>query len=726
MRVRDLGPLLVERSDGEQPCSGAKQAAILATLTMNVNRRVANDDLIVAAWGYDASVSTSTLENHVWRLRQLLDPTHGRTANSSLLNESGGYRLVLASDAVDSLVFEDLAKRSRAMLADGDAFGALHSCEAALSLWRGDPYEAVGHTTAASAATAKITELREQMIERRVDALLAVGDVSGALADLQLLTTQHPFRERLWAQLMTALARSGRVEEALQIFQRVRSLMRGELGVEPGPELQRLHMQILAQETEREPNARERASGPASTGVRVPRPTSLLVGREYELAELESWLTSKPLVTITGPGGSGKTRLAIEVALASVKRFADGVWFVDLTTVTDSRLVVDAITSTLGLVVGDRTPLETIVDYVRARQLLLVIDNCEHVLEGIAETAEALRGDGSGSVLLTTSREPLDVGREAVWELDPLPLEADTADPGAPPAATQLFVARMAGPPGPDDLPLIGQICEAVDGLPLAIELAAARTRWFSLAEIIQQVTDDPSRLTRIGRGPADHRTTLWNAIEWSHRLLTRTEQAIHRRLSVLPGPFTLPVATAVTQGNDLDVGDIPGGLARLAHRSLLMSSRATQGGRPSVFRQLDTVRAHARHHLSEIGETAASLERRDSWVRQLLAARPRLGDPSEPGWYDAIDDTYSIVRATLQTAVRPDPDLRLLRLGSQLIYYWYYRRRVIEARHWLEDVLATMDAAATRDAASVEVTMARLALAVSACSQARWIPPCD
>jgi len=425
-------------------------------------------------------------------------------------------------------------------------------------LWRGDAYEVVGHTMAAAAATAKITELREQLVERRVDALLAVGDVSGALADLQVLTTQHPFRERLWAQLMIALARSGRIEEALQTFRRVRSLMRSEPGVEPGAELQRLHMQILAQETEREPDARRaRASGPpASTGVRVPRPTSLLVGREYEVAGLQSWLTSKPLVTITGPGGSGKTRLAIEVALGSVKRFPDGVWFVDLTTVTDSHLVVDAITSTLGLVVGDRAPLETIVDYVRARQLLLVIDNCEHVLEGVAETAEALQSDGGGSVLLTTRREPLDVGTEAIWELAPLPLQADTADPGAPPAATQLFVARMAGPPGPDELPLIGQICEAVDGLPLAIELAAARTRWFSLAEILQQVTDDPSRLTRIGRGPADHRTTLWNAIGWSHQLLTATEQTIHRRLSVLPGPLLLLMADKVDCESGLPTRD--------------------------------------------------------------------------------------------------------------------------------------------------------------------------
>jgi pentatricopeptide repeat protein len=322
---------------------------------------------------------------------------------------------VLASDAVDSLVFEDLAKRSRAMLADGDAFGALHSCEAALRLWRGDPYEVVGHTTAASAATAKITELREQVVERRVDALLAVGDLAGALADLQVLTAQHPFRERLWAQLMTALARSGRVEEALQTFQRVRALMLGELGLEPGAELQRLHMQMLAQETEREPSARrEQASAPpVSMGVRVPRPTSLLVGRDYEVAELQSWLATKPLVTVTGPGGSGKTRLAIEVALASVKRFPDGVWFVDLTTVTDPQHVVDAITSTLGLVVGDRAPLETIVDYVQARQLLLIIDNCEHVLEGVAETAEALRREGRGS------RGATDRRRAAVLGLDP-------------------------------------------------------------------------------------------------------------------------------------------------------------------------------------------------------------------------------------------------------------------------------------------------------------------
>ncbi|MDO8209092.1 BTAD domain-containing putative transcriptional regulator [Conexibacter sp. CPCC 206217] len=729
MRVRDLGPLLVSLADGDHPCAGAKQAAILALLAMRANERVTVDDLVMGAWGYDASVSASSVENHVWRLRRLLDPSYSRSSSSSLVTEAGGYRLALAPDALDSLAFEALAERAGRLLADGDPAAALACCDEALRLWRGTPYEVVAHITATTAATARLQELREQLLERRIDALMAVGAVGSALVELESLTVQHPFRERLWAQRMTALAGSGRTDEALQAFQRVRTLMRDELGLEPGPELRRLQQQILRQEAA--PMAGSQPSPPPQPRpagiVHLPRRALPLLGRATELAGLLAWLPQRRLVTVTGPGGCGKTRLAIDVARAAAARFPDGVWFVDLTAVTDPRLVVDAVVSALGLALDHDGPtLPTLAAFVQERELLLVLDNCEHVLDGAAAVVDALVEEGSRAAVLTTSREPLAVDGEAVWPLEPLSLRTDAgagddagagAAAGGPAAvsdAAELFLARMGqdGVAGPDsaDLRLVERICAAVDGLPLAIELAAARARSFTLDEVAEQVEDDPSRLTRIGRGPADHRVTVWSAIEWSHRLLSPSEQAVHRRLSVLPGPFTLPVATAVAQGAELDVAEIPDLLARLAHRSLLVAVGAGGRGGRATFRQLDTVRAHARQHLAEAGEAVATAGRRDGWVRHLLASRPRLGQPQEAAWFDAVDDAYPAVRATLQTAVRGDPDPRLLRLGARLFYSWYYRSRVIEARRWLESVI---DAAQVAE--STELTIARIALAGTA-----------
>ena len=722
MRVRDLGPVRLVVDDVELPTAGPKQAAILSVLAMRAGERVSVDQLIVAGWGYDGDISTSTVENHIWRLRRLIEPHRGRAASTTLVNEETGYRLRLADEDIDSARFEKLAERSRRDLDAGDLANSLAACDEALHLWRGVPYEAIAHLAETGAVVGRLEELRGQVMERRIDMLLRLGEVDRALADLELLLAAFPFRERLWAQRMSGLARAGRADDALAAYQRVRGMLLDELGLEPGPELRELQRQIIDRAPAVSAVSAVATVAPAvrsvpSGGIHLPKRPLPLLGRQVELRGLSTWLRQRDLVTITGPGGTGKTRLALEVAAAAAADFPDGVWFVDLTEVVDSELVVDAVVSRLGITagadgVGIDANVRTLTTFVGERTLLLVLDNCEHVLDGVAAVTEALLDNKCRSVVLATSREPIEVPGEALWPLSPLPLSAAAG----PSPAAEMFLARMTGPAAvdPEDLATVERICAAVDGLPLAIELAAARSRAYTLDEIAAQVGHDPGRLSRIGRGPADHRTTVESTIEWSHRLLSPTEQAVHSRLAVLPGPFTLPVATAVAQGVDVDVSEVPDLLARLVHRSMLTAGPSTRRGRPSTFHQLETVRAHATHRLAATGGIAQVLARRDDWVRQLLTARPKLGDPGTPAWYDAIDDVFPIVRATFQTAVVADPDPALLRRSAGLNYFFYFRNRLIEGRRWQQAVADACGLVDGRLDHRPEAVLFRIALAGS------------
>ena len=375
MRVRDLGPVLVEVAGAQSPCSGAKQAALLTTLVMRANHRVPLSDLVVAGWGYDATVSTSSVENHVWRLRRLLEPdrVHG---SSRLVNDNGGYRLSLDPDELDSLRFDRLAIAAAAARSPADT---LRACDEALALWRGVPYEAVAHATWTAPMTARMAELRAQLTERRLEALLAVGDLARALVDLEPLLVEHPFRERLWALRMTALARSGRAEEALQTYRRVRNLLRDELGLEPGAELQDLQRAVLEDGLPRDrPRVADNAlavAGPPRRTVQLPGRPGDLIGRDRDVQEIGNLVDARPLTTITGPGGSGKTRLAVQVARLRAAGFPDGVWFIDLTEVTEPQLVTDVVVSRTGLHTEGADARTALRSFLQDRRVLLLLDN---------------------------------------------------------------------------------------------------------------------------------------------------------------------------------------------------------------------------------------------------------------------------------------------------------------------------------------------------------------
>ena len=745
--MHDLGPVSVEEGSTDHPCAG-KQAALLALLSLHIGERVPTDTLAAAGWGLTTTVSSSSVENHMWRLRCLLEPRRPHGAPSVLVNVSGGYRLDLPGSSVDSHLFESLALQSADALDAGDPEETVRCSDEALALWRGAPYESLGHLTSVAGATSRLDELRGQVLEQRVDALLELGRVGEALAELESLVEHHPYREHLWARRMTALVSMGRTEEALTAYRTVREILSQELGIEPGEALRRAHSEALTGTRSSAVAGRvpvpvpvrgRRRGRPAGPGTRQ---RGTLIGRSQDVAALTGMLDANALVTVVGPGGCGKTRLAVEVAGSAASGFPDGVWFADLTTATQPEQVLDVVVSTLGLVLAGRDAAGAVVDHVVAGRLLLVLDNCEHVVTGAAVLADAildgladassatassvnphhLPGPSSPSRVLVTSREPLEVPGEVVLRLAPLmvlgdalaePSDDESAPRGPSPAAT-LFAARMGRPPLPGrEAWDVERICRAVDGLPLALELAAARTRSFTVREVLDQVTQDPGRLSRLGAGGPGRQATLGSALDWSYRLLTPREQAVHRRLAVLPGPFTLPVASAVAAAADLDVHDVPAVLTHLEHRSLLVGS-PTGSGR-TVFRQLDTVRAHARQRLDQAGEAATTAGRRDEWVTALLAERPRVGDPAEVGWYDALDDGWPSVRATLARAsssAAAADDMTLLDLAAGLLYYPYYRIRVIEVRRLIEAWLTHLQKERPGPGAHPAVLSARLTYA--------------
>lgn len=689
MRVRDLGALTVAVDEVERPVAGSRAPTILAVLVINANQRVSVQTLLDATWGEGATDATvSTLESHVWRLRQLLEPGRAnRQAPTVLINENGGYRLIADGHTIDSVAFAQLAADARDLLAAGQASAAVLRTDEALALWRGQPYGALAEEPWAEPAVARLEELRWQVNERRVDALTAVGSLDQALADLEPLIAAAPFREKLRAQQMLALYRNGRVEEALAAFRRARAVLVEEIGTDPGPELQDLHTRILANDAELARVPHETAPRVTPSRVRLPSARTPLVGRKIDVDRLLEMVDRESLVTITGAAGVGKTRLATEVGRLTASGFPDGVWFVDLAAVMDAELVVDAVISTIGIAASPgATPLEGLVHYLRSRRLLLILDNCEHVVAPVAHLVETVLGQANDIVrcaVLTTSREPLEVDGEIIWTTEPLELPAAGAEMDA--ASVQLFVDRLrrVAPAVDIDTDVVDKaaaICRSLDGLPLAIELAAARVRSHSLHDIEVGIRTDLGALRRPG---SDHRSTLRSAVDSSHHTLTPLEQVVHRRLAVLPGPFTADAAAALVA--EATAAEVEEALVQLVHRSMLTSTATTGLAGRTVFRQLATVRAHAVHRLRGAGETDAATTLRHDWTRSLIDGRPRLGSADEADWFNRVDANYATVRATLASALIDEPGPFGAGLAAPLGFYWYYRAKVTEATRWLQ-----------------------------------------
>jgi predicted ATPase/DNA-binding SARP family transcriptional activator len=655
-------------------------ASALSVLLVNLNEKVRTDVLIEAIWGNGRSPrAPAALDTLLWRLRRVLDPGRpARTSSMLLRTEEQGYRLAIPPEAVDSWQFDAAARRLNEVGAPLEAAAILDLTASAMALWRGRPYDDVDDDGWLDPHRNRLLEQRLVVQEARIGALLRVGQPEQAVAELVPILVEHPFVERLWGYRILALDQSGRAAAALEAYAEVGRLLDRELGLRPGPDLQALQEQILRHERS--------LAGPtpaprATRGVvRVPRHRTTLVGREKDVDAVAGLLRRHRLISMTGPVGCGKTRLAAAVAQQVGSRFPDGVCFVDLSDVTGDAAVADRVQETLHLEVdATDSATEAIAGLVADREMLIVLDNCEQVTSAARTLATAvLERDGRTRVLVT-SRRVLGAQDEVVYGVRPLELPESVSpeDLSASPAVT-LFVERAAGHGISVDLSgphgaAVAQICQAVDGLPLGIELAAARAQVFQLHEVAASVSAHPTSLgaaTQIPRRAGE--LTLGESIESSYSVLTEHERIAHRRLSVLPPGFTLEAAVAVCAGRYLPADDVSTALIGLARQSLLEATKPERPGGPSLFRQLVPIRAHAAQQLAEAGEADAVSDTLLRWLSTTLADGPRIGQ-SDGGALDRrLEDNRRTITATLEAAIAAAPSDDVLITLCRLVPYWW------------------------------------------------------
>ena len=690
VEFRILGPVEVLDGAGRVELRAAKVRALLAALVIHRNQVVSADHLVEALWGGDPpQTATNGLQGYVAKLRRILGP-------GLLSTRAPGYVLTVKPEASDAGRFEALVTRGQTARNEGRAEEAAELLGEALALWRGTALGEFADHPFAQAEAARLEERRLVAIEELIETELARGRHTEVVGRLQALVGAHPLRERLWGQLMVALYRSGRGAEALQAYSAVFSRLGEELGIEPGPALRRLQEDLLLQrpELDRPPMPPPRHEVPTN----LPTARSSFVGRHQELAELGKLLAAPGLVTVVGPGGVGKTRLAIEAARSLFAPYADGVWLVELAPLVDPTLVPAAAAAALGVrEESDRPLTATLASHLAGRRSVVVLDNCEHLVEGAARLADALLKAAPHLAVLATSREPLLVEGETLWRAQPLAVAEE--DDLAPEAllgydAVRLFCERaQSAEPGfafdATNAPAVAQLCRRLDGIPLAIELAAARSRALSPAQIADRL-DDRFRLLTTGARPALARQqTLQAAVDWSHELLTGPERVLFRRLSVFRG-FTLDAAEAVCPDQELEGREVPGLLGDLVDRSLVLAQPS--GDTTLRYSLLETLREYAAARLGESGEEEALAGRHLHWSVSLAeGVHGQLFGADEARTLRMLDVESANFRLALRRASDEGLAEMLLRLAIALSRLWKVRALWTEGGEWLEAGLSSV-----------------------------------
>ena len=665
-----LGPLEVTLDGARTALGGSKPRALLAALLLHRNHVVSTDRLVDLLWPLRPPAdAVAGLRTYVSRLRPALGDVAG---GPRLRFQAPGYRLLVADDELDASRFERLVARSRQDAEAGDDEGVVRVLDGALALWRG-PVLADLDVDAldARAEVTRLEELKLAAIEQRARSLLHQGGGSGLTADLEALVSRFPQREGLTVLLMRCLYLAGRQAEALQVYQQLRRFLVDQLGVEPSEQTRRAHRQVL----EQDPALLQVRTAPTTN---LPRRGTSFVGRGEEVARVTAALRAASLVTITGVGGVGKSRVAEEVARRELARFPDGAWWCELATLADGTPVGHSVSAALRI--RDRPGLtieQTVIEYLRRRHLLLVLDNCEHVLNEAAGLARKLVTRCPGVVVLATSREVLAVDGEQVWPLPPLPMQE----------ASRLFVdrARASRPdftvdPAADVA--VTEICRRLDGLPLAIELAAARMRVMSPAEVAARLGRAPL-LDGGRRRDLPRHQSLTAAIDWSYRLLSEPEQRLFARCSVFTGDADLAAVHAVCGREGADEGETLDLIGALADKSLLTATHRPGGTR---YRMLETLRAYGREQLPD----DPALARRHARYYVAVAERAARGvqGPDERAWVERTGPDYDNLRTAFER-VMLDRDVDLaLRLAASLPEVSQIRIGY-EAADWAERALA-------------------------------------
>jgi predicted ATPase/DNA-binding SARP family transcriptional activator len=698
LQLSVLGGVRASRDGDDLALGGPRPRALLAALVVAAGRPATEDLLIDAVWDSEpAPAAKQALHTYVARLRGVLEP--GRSARGAatvLVRGNGGYTLALRPEQVDVWAMRELAARGATALAQRRPHEAMSVLDLALATGDGTPFGDLADRAFLAAEVAALTELRAGIREDRAAAALATGEDVTLLDDLAALTTEYPLRERAWELRARALYRAGRQADALAVLRTARDLLAEELGVDPGPGLAATERAVLAHDPEllrRAPAADAPAPAAGTTRRPLPVPSTALLGRDDDLVRLRAALDAHRLVTVVGPGGVGKTRVALALAADA----GGPVWWAELADLapgTSGALLAPVVAEAAGVLTAQGA--DQLAAALAGTPGLLVLDNCEHVLDAVAELLTTLLPACPGVRVVATSREPVDLPGEQLLELAPL----------SSAAAEQLFLDRAsaaapgAAPTG-DDRARVAEVCARLDGLPLAVELAAARSRTLSVGEIADALDDRFSLLVGAGRGaPARHRS-LEHTIALSVDDLGPADRRLFGALSVFTGGFDAAAAAAVA---GVPVRD---GLATLVAKSLVGVDTGAPG--PRRFALLETLRAFGDTLLDDAARTAARTAHR-RWVLDVVteADAAWLGHDAAR-WFGRVRAEQPNVRAAFGAALADGGAAAVddaLRLAGAMGWYWYRFGRVAEGIGWATAALA----AAGPDAAPEAVGLAHFA----------------
>ncbi|GAA3888052.1 AfsR/SARP family transcriptional regulator [Streptomyces sedi] len=661
-----LGPFEVRGGDQPVHVGGRLPRRLLGILIAAEGRPVSEDSLAEGLWGDRWPRNpTGTLQVYVSRLRRALPGT-------TLQRSAGGYQLLAADTDVER--FRGHLVRARALVAGNRHADAHEAFDAALRLWRGTPYEDLADDESTTAIRAALVEQRDSAQEEGAAALLATGDHAGAVAVLELLVHAAPYRERRWQLLALALYRSGRQADALNAVRRVRTLLAEELGVDPGPGLRRIEDRILSQD----PALAATAVADAAPGD---RPLSSFVGRDADLALLNRLVATHRLVTVVGPAGSGKTRLAVEWAgRDAVVRLAD---------VADPAHLVSEVAAAAGVTGFAGDPHEALVRRLRLHGGPLVLDNCEHLVDEVARLVVDLLDRVPALRVVATSRSPLGVDGEHSLPLGPL-----TADDAVALLTDRVRASRPGWVARDADRRDLRRLAEALDRLPLALELAAARVRTFGIRGLIEQLDDRFTVLGRVPHSTMNPHATLQEAVAWSFALLSEEERALAVRLWPYEGGLPLEAAASAA---GLDV------LVSLVDQSVVT---AETGGSTARYWMLETIRAYCR---SVDGDPAATRAAHAVWVRELVArAEGDLRGVRSGATMAALRRELPNLRAGLAHDLAHAP-VEALRTAARLMWFWIRSGLLAEGNRVLTAALAAAPDASLGDVVRARTSSAGL-----------------
>jgi predicted ATPase len=661
-----LGSFEVRTDDGvlaDMP--GARLRGLLTALALEPGHVVPKATLVDWIWGErPPSDAANALQRLVSRLRKALP-------EGLVEGKADGYRLTVEPDAVDAVRFERLVGRTR----NDEDPRRVQLLREALALWRGAAMQDVGlqESAAFDAAVTRLEGLRLTAIEDRFEVEVTLGHGVDLVPELTDLIAAHPLRERLVAALMRALVAAGRDSEALLVYQRTREALADALGVDPSPELSALHVALLRGELGRRAENRK-------TNLRAE--LTSFVGRDADVAVVRELLAEHRLTTVIGPGGAGKTRLAKETARTLLSDLPDGAWLVELAAIGADGDVAQSTLAALGLrdaLLGgapNAEPMDRLIAAIREREMLLILDNCEHVIESVAAFADRVLGECQRLRILATSREPLGITGEALWLVEPLALPEGDAGPGEIESSPAVQLLRdRAGAVRKDlaadahTLSTMARVSWALDGMPLAIELAAARLRTMSLDQLAHRLDDRFRLLTSGSRTALPRHKTLRAVVDWSWELLTDAERMVLRRLAVFSGGASLEAAERVCAGDAVEQEQVLELLTSLTEKSLLL----TEGEGAPRYRMLGTIKEYARDRLAETGESDLARRAHLAYFTELTeTAEPHLRRAEQLEWLATLEAEHDNIGSAMRGALAAGEAAGAMQLAAAAGHYWW------------------------------------------------------